>query len=382
MGKNGLTRRDFLKLVGITLAGLPLTACTVEAAKRETSTATPSPSLHPSPTATPQPLSLRELADKAKFELGASSDGWLIEDPRFYENLKSSFNLTALNWGVIWNEFEPVKGRLDYSRIDRCINNLRQNGLEGSTIIRGHPIYFPEVNPAWLVDGNFSSLELTEILINHVTEMVSHYKGIVKQWVVVNEPFLTDYPSWRPKDVMYLKLGSVYIDLAFQAARDADPSATLIFNDTDNHTPHGTSTKQTRAIVERLNSKGLIDGVGCQMHLDGSYAPWMDDVILTMQGYGVPVYVTELDVDLSRVTGTSEERYAKQATIFADVLKACLDSTVCHSLNVWGMAEKFSWLEKGLGRPNADGTLYDDQFQPKPAYFAMKDVLEKYANGL
>ncbi|MDZ4159426.1 MAG: endo-1,4-beta-xylanase, partial [Anaerolineaceae bacterium] len=85
--------------------------------------------------------------------------------------------------------------------------------------------------------------------------------------------------------------------------------------------------------------------------------------------------------DLSNVQGSNEERFAKQAKIYGDVLTACINSKVCNSFTVWEIVDKYSWLEQNLGKPNADATLFDDNMQPKPAYFAIKDILEKYAGG-
>jgi len=73
-----------------------------------------------------------------------------------------------------------------------------------------------------------------EILINHVKTIVEHYRGRVKEWVVVNEPYLGN----RNDDVFYKTFGNYdYIKWAFEAAREADPGAVLIYNDTGNHDP-------------------------------------------------------------------------------------------------------------------------------------------------
>lgn len=92
---------------------------------------------------------------------------------------------------------------------------------------------------------------------------------MVNEWVVTNEPYILPY---RKMDVFYQALGYDYIDLAFQVARDADPSATLIYNDTLNHSlqagnHNGIMTQMTHDTVQRLSGKGLVDAVGLPMHL-------------------------------------------------------------------------------------------------------------------
>jgi endo-1,4-beta-xylanase len=196
---------------------------------------------------------------------------------------------------------------------------------------------------------------------------------------VVNEPYI--YP-YRLNDVFYNTIGLEYIEIAFQAAREADPTATLIYNDSDNHSSSGIITNLSREIVQRLKEEGLIDGVGLQMHLDGSNPPDKDDVITTMRSYDVPVYVTEFDVNMKNVYGTVEEKYEIQAKIYGDMIEACLESNVCKSFSVWGIGDHYSWIETQQWYQHyskeGDPTMYDDSWQPKPAYYAMLEVLSLF----
>jgi endo-1,4-beta-xylanase len=372
MGDRKFTRREFLHLAGVTAAGYMLSACGV------TSTRAVTPTESPTATAGP-PKTLAELARKAGVELGAASTGWYFELPWFYDILRKDFNLVVIDSGIYWNQLEPVQGHVDHAIVGRQLAKFAQHGLEQSLTLRAHPVYFPDMNPDWLMQGNFSKLELRTLLQEHVGGLVGHYRGLIRQWVVVNEPHLVDHPSWRPKDVMYLNLGEDYIEMAYEAAREADPSATLIFNETDNHCSAGDTTRQAQRIVARLKAGGLIDAVGCQMHLNGGSPLNIPDTVATMRSYGLPVHVTELDVDLTTVGGEEDDRFAWQAQIFHDVVEACMQSTVCQSISFWGLVDKYSWLEQLLFKPNADACLFDDDFQPKPAFYALEEVLRKYA---
>ncbi|MBI4790137.1 MAG: endo-1,4-beta-xylanase [Chloroflexi bacterium] len=147
----------------------------------------------------------------------------------------------------------------------------------------------------------------------------------------------------------------------------------MIFNSGDNETSDGKMTPVTREIVQRLKAKGLIDGVGLEMHLDGMMQYTKADVIATMKSYGLPVYITEIDVGLKNVPGTPEERYARQAQVYGDMFAACVESGMCKSYAVWGIGDKYSWLERESR--NADATLYDDNLNPKAAYFAVREFL-------
>ena len=347
-----------------------------------TSTTTPSPT--PTSTATPYPAdwapSLRQLADLAGLELGTQltggSPGTLSDaKPLWKQHLVADFNSVTIDSGLYWpDDVEPLPGEFDFSIADRQVAFAQANGL----MIRGHPLVYPSCAfcmRGWIVARPFTADELSAILQAHVGQVVEHFRGQMREWVVVNEPYRS---PGREADLFYNSLGWNYVTTAFQAARAADPSALLIFNDTDNHTLEGWTTPQTWRLVRHLKTLGLVDGVGLQMHLDASAPPAKEAVIAAMRSYGVPVYVTEFDVDLTHVGGAQSDRESLQAAVYRDMLEACLESGVCLSFTVWGIGDKYSWLEEHQSLPNADPTMYDDQLEPKPAYFAVYDALLRY----
>jgi GH35 family endo-1,4-beta-xylanase len=180
-------------------------------------------------------------------------------------------------------------------------------------------------------------------------------------------------------------IGPEYVELAFAFVRQQLPSARLLYNDFYNHFEQGPRTGVTREIVSRLADKGLIDYVGLEMHLTGDQPPDKTDVAQTMQSYGLPIFVTEFDVNLALGRGTREERFAKQAQIYRDMLAAALESGVCQNFVVFQIVDKFTIWEtiptfRGYS-PDAVPSPYDDDFSPKSAYLAMADVLRGAAGG-
>ena len=221
----------------------------------------------------------------------------------------------------------------------------------------------------------YSDEELLEILRHHVTQIVSRYRNRIHQWVVVNEPFLRRY---RENDIFYSRFAYDYIETAFAAARSADPDALLLFNDTDNHLATSLTTELTRSIVNRLRARSLIDGVGAQMHLSGDDPPDKQEVIDTFRSYGLPVYVTEFDVDMQNVEGSQSERMAIQALIYRDMLEACLESEVCVSFTVWGINDKHTWVEQTAGSAHPIPTPFNDELERKPAHTALALALARW----
>ena len=75
---------------------------------------------------------------------------------------------------------------------------------------------------------------------SHITTEVTHFKGKVYSWDVVNEPF-NDDGTFR-SDVFYQAMGQGYIADALRAASAADPNAKLYLNDynIESKTPRAT----------------------------------------------------------------------------------------------------------------------------------------------
>lgn len=417
-----LSRRDFLKLAGATSAGFALSACGVNVNTTVVPIATPNltnipsstsplqpsdtPTITETPTvtATSGPPTLRELADMAGIKLGSAVNGPLFDennpqyDMRYMEIFQRDFNLGVVEHAAGWLGCELVAGKEEegcMSFVGRQIKALRQVGIHD---VRWHPLIYPRLSPQWLRDGvwkgHITKDPLIEHMKRHITSVVNRFESGITEWVVVNEPYRhwgnrLD-PSKGDHDFFQNVIGDEYVDMAFQITRNLDSEGILIFNDTLNHASQGyhsifnvsqaLNTEQTRKIVSRLKDKELIDAVGVQMHLDGANPPNKDDVIKTIQSYGVPVYVTEFDVDMRNVRGTQEERFAEQAQIYADSLDACLQSGICNSFSVWEWGDKQSNSENPQfgGAPNADVSPYDDNLQLKPAWYALYDVLSRY----
>ena len=327
------------------------------------------PSLTPTITVTPHPPTLRELASARDFNIGVLFGGYGFRD--YYRKLiniqTSEFNLALLYLDMTLTQ--PEQGKFDFGAKDNDI----PFAIDANMKIVGHPLVWFDAVPDWVKAGKFTKDDLIDIMVSHITTMMTRYKGKVKAWVVVNEAYVS------PKDdIFYNKIGPEYVEIAFEAARKADPSAILIYNEFDNHTPSGKYYQHTLEIIQTLKSKNLVDAVGLQMHLQGDEPPDKQDVIKAMQSYGLPIYVTEFDVNMRNVSGTQEERFAQQAKIYQEMLAACLESGVCHDFIIFGIVDKFSVWEKlqlWASSPNADPTPFDDNFRPKPAYYSMLEAL-------
>jgi endo-1,4-beta-xylanase len=173
--------------------------------------------------------------------------------------------------------------------------------------------------------------------------------------------------------------------MAFRFAREANPGATLIFNEAEIDRP-GARTKFVYDLLREAIERGTpVDGVGMQFHLKATHAPSKEEMLEAIQllgSLGLGVYITELDVNLFGLRGSREEKWAQQAQIYRDVVEAALESGVCKSITTWGLSDRYSWLLapefQFLGGGEAP-LPFDDDFHPKPAFFAVLDVLKHAA---
>lgn len=311
-----------------------------------------------------QRASLKALADRAKMTVGVS-----VDYNTQLSLLKREFNYGLISSGWGWSTQPDSRSTIRFNFEDGLIRLSQEQGIDNFRLMH---ILCPNGGdvPEWLRKGNFSKKELTGIVTNYITTVMNHFRGIVQEYVVVNEPY-------RDGDLFRRVIGPEYVDIAFQAAREANPRASLVFNETDNHRSNGYSTSWTREIVGRLKSEGLIDKVGLQMHLERDVIGDPGDVTKTIQDYDLPASVTEFDYDIRHLKGTSRERFTKQGEVYERVLGAAISGGV-KDIGFWGGAyDKFSWKEQPEfnGSPDADPTMWDDDGNPKPAYYAVTKVL-------
>jgi endo-1,4-beta-xylanase len=145
------------------------------------------------------------------------------------------------------------------------------------------------------------------------------------------------------------------------------------------------------ATIKDMKARGIpLDAVGIQGHFFEPWAsmvpPTKDGVIRTMQEYaalGVDVYITELDVNLSRMEGSHDEKWGYQAQIYKIMMDACLESGVCKGFGVFGIDDPHCW---GICFPDfgcppevlPEALWFDAGFNPKPAFYTVMESLQEH----
>lgn len=200
---------------------------------------------------------------------------------------------------------QPQEGKFFFDDADRFVAFGEKNNM----FIIGHTLIWHSQLPKWFFvdkDGKDVSPEvLKQRMKNHITTVVSRYKGRVKGWDVVNEAIMED-GTYR-KSKFYEILGEEFIPLAFQYAQEADPNAELYYNDYNEWFPE--KVKTVINIVKDMKSRGIrVDGVGMQTHvgLDTPKLAEYEKAIVDYASAGVKVNVTEMEISaLPSPWGTS-----------------------------------------------------------------------------
>lgn len=71
------------------------------------------------------------------------------------------------------------------------------------------------------------------------------------------------------------------------------------------------------------------------------------------------------------------EDLAKQALVYREIANVCIQNPACTALQTWGFTDKYSWIGWYTNHTKGDALLFDRHYQPKPAYAALRAVLEQ-----
>jgi len=315
--------------------------------------------------------SLRDLAAHVGLRIGTAVNAdALTSDPAYRAITADQFSTVTAENAMKWGPIEPTQGVYNWAPADQLVAFARQN----HQLVRGHTLVWHNQLPAWFTQQapSMTPDQLRAVLKKHITDVVSHFKGEIWQWDVVNEAFNDD--GTLRNDIFLQKLGPGYIADAFRWAHEADPKAQLFYNDY-NIEFTGAKSNAVYAFVKQLKAEGVpIDGVGFQTHLDTQYGlPDLQNNLQRFADLGLNVAETEVDVRTT-LPVTPVEQSAQDAG-YSQSLQACLAVRQCISYTVWGFGDAYSWVPSTFpGEGAAD--IYDENLQPKPQYFVLQRDLQ------
>ena len=244
--------------------------------------------------------SLGEAAAKVGLRYGSDSDVTFSQAPPEYGALfRRQCRLYAPLFS--WSLSQPTPDQPDLSWIDPNLSIARAAGLA----LSGGHLLWHEGLPQWF--GNLSGRAAAErAILSHIDTTVRAYRGQVWSWNVVNEAIAirggdeSGLRDWALRDLF----GELYFDIAFQAAREADPSALLTYNDDLFEMAKPFYERRRVALLRLLDRliarKVPIQAVGLQSHLRPTTGPFDPEVysrfLQQIADRGLKILITELDV--------------------------------------------------------------------------------------
>ena len=301
--------------------------------------------------------------------IGAAVEAGRLREPAFARVLAANFSSLTPENDMKWAHVEPSPGQFFFGAGDALVAFAQQNGMR----VRGHTLVWHTQLAPWV--AGLSGEALHAAMIRHITGEVSHWKGKISQWDVLNEA-LADGPAGGLRhDSPFTALGPTFIDDAFRAAHAADPEAQLFYND---YEIEGLGTAKAEAayqLARRLKAAGVpIGGVGFQMHVDPRHWPDADLIRRNFERFaalGLAVEITEMDVPVGEMKGDGAQRLEQQKRVTHDIVAACVAVSACSGVTFWGFTDRYSWLNaprwaRLFGRGPHRPLPFDGDYGAKP----------------
>lgn len=317
---------------------------------------------------------LRSLAQAAGIRFGTAVDVEALNtDPAYASLLAREFDLLTPENAMKFSVVHPERGRFDFAQADALLAFAEAHGMQ----VNGHVLVWHQQLPDWLTQGQFSRDELKAILREHIQTLVARYRGRVASWDVAAEAVAED---GRARETFWSRgIGPNYLILAFQWAHEADPQAHLRYNDYGGE-GDGAKSDGIYDLMAELRRKGApVHGVGLQMHVSPDDAPRAGDVRINMKrlaALGLETHISEMDVMLPLPARRADLR--AQASLYRDMLQACLAVPQCHSFSTWGASDRYSWIPEFFPGQGA-ALLFDKDHRAKPAYRSVQRLLRNAA---
>ncbi len=280
----------------------------------------------------------------------------------------------------------PAPGEWDWSKPDAWLKIAKTD----DQVIRVHGPISPQCS-RWAKDDARTPAELKANLVEFMTALCKRYDGEKRvKWIdVVNETVSSNGNWFGPKkgtdkwenpwtilgfDESHPLKPPLYVKLAFEIANTHAPNTKLIIN--QHAGMEEPMWDKIKAMVGYLRGLGLrVDGIGWQAHVGVGWEKTNDNLVKLRNLIAwahenkLEFHVTENNVWLKR----TKKDYAAQAETFKAILKTLLEmrDTGVVTWNVWNLSDGDSWRKTKDWR----GCLFFDDFSPKPAYYALQDIL-------
>jgi endo-1,4-beta-xylanase len=300
------------------------------------------------------------------------------------ELILQQFNSITPENAMKMGPIHPEENQYNWKDADAMVSFAQANNLK----VRGHNLCWHEQTPRWMFTDAKGDTVTKEVLLkrlqDHITEVVTRYKGKIYAWDVVNEAIADESTRLLRDSPWYRICGEDFIVKAFEYAHQADPDALLFYNDYNTERPEKRE-RIYRLLKKLVDAKVPIHGVGLQGHWS-IYEPTekeLRDAITRYASLGLQVHFTEVDMSIYPWEKNRRERRPDEADAFTPeleqkqleqyrkIFKVFRDNKKSvTSVTFWNISDRHSWLDSYpvRGRKNYP-LLFDQNLKPKKAYW-------------
>ncbi len=307
-----------------------------------------------------QASTLAAAAARSGRYFGVALSAGRLGDTTYTNIANTEFNSVTAENEMKIDATEPNQNQFSFGNADTIFNWANSRSKQ----VRGHTLAWHSQQPGWM--QSLSGTALRNAMINHINGVMNHYDGQIVHWDVVNEAFDDSTGGRRQSNLQ--ATGNDWIDVAFQTARAADPTAKLCYNDYNIDNWTWAKTQGVYNMVRDMKTRGIpIDCVGFQGHFNtgSAYNANFRTTLSSFAALGVDVAITELDV----------ENADSRLDWWTNITNDCLAVSRCVGITVWGVRDSDSW------RASQNPLLFNSSGQKKAAYTAVLNALNAAGTG-
>ncbi len=284
-----------------------------------------------------------------------------------------------------WARLRPTIDTYEFEQADALVAFAEKHRIK----VRGHNLCWHRQLPGWF-EAEANAGNARRLLTEHIERVTGRYAGRMHSWDVMNEAVRVE--DGRPdglRDSPWLRLvGEEYLEVAFHAARQADPTALLAYNEYGIEGEDAKDEAKRVAVLEllrRLKARNVpVDAVGVQSHLSAGaghiYGAGLVRFLTEVKELGLQVFVTEMDVNDRALAGDVGLRDKEVAGVYGRYLAMMLRDTNVTAVLTWGITDKLTWLNGEDARADhlPERCLpFDEAMRPVEAFFAMRDCYDR-----
>ena len=271
--------------------------------------------------------------------------------------------VTSGNGGK-WQTVERTRNLMRWSMADQAYNLAKDNNLP----YRYHTLAWGSQYPSWIKTLPPATFQ---------AEMEQFIKAVADRYPLIDQiDVINEALPGHQEDTKYFinglggagESGYDWAVWLFKKAREYFPNAKLVLNDFA-IVNSASNIRQQMLLLKVLRDSALVDGFGAQAHqfnLDGMNANQLKSNLDLMTEAGVPIYLTEMDMQGSSTTESS------QLTSYKNLFPVMWEHPHVAGITLWGYVFDNMWKPKA-------GLVYANGNE-RSSMIWLKDYMEQQEN--